>query len=191
MFSRSCSLKIPNFAEAHSLLALCLLENRDSAHDATREAEHAIHLEPDSGFAHYARASVLVKRNQFEEASLRIQEALRLDPDQSHYHALHALILAQQSQWPAALDAASRGLSLDPEDTSCASLRHWLSNALGEKERRSSAGRCSRFTQSRFGASPCHARLGPLAERGLSGSPDFLSRSRFDLNQPTSLLDKE
>lgn len=123
----------PNFAEAHSLLALCLLENRDSWHDATREAEHAIHLEPDSGFAHYARASVLVKRNQFEEASSSIQEALRLDPDQSHYYALHASILAQQSQWPAALDAASRGLSLDPEDTSCASLRALALERLGRK----------------------------------------------------------
>ncbi len=124
----------PEVGEAHSLLALCMLENRDHWHDATREAERGIYLEPDAGFAHYVRAAVLEKRNQFADASISILEALRLEPYQSHFHALHASILLQERKWAKALDAASQGLQFDPEDTACANMRSLALERLGRTE---------------------------------------------------------
>ncbi len=121
----------PEVGEAHSLLALCMLEDRDHWHEATREAERGIHLEPDAGFAHYVRAAVLGKRNQFADASISILEALRLEPYQSHFHALHASILLQERKWAQALDAATQGLQFDPEDTACANMRSLALERLG------------------------------------------------------------
>jgi tetratricopeptide (TPR) repeat protein len=121
----------PDLSEAHALLALCWLENKDKWHDATREAEYAIHLEPDSPLAHYVHACVLDKRSRTNEAIEAIVEAIRLDPSSSHYYAKHAALLAQKTKWQEALEAASIGLSLDPEDTSCASLRAFALERLG------------------------------------------------------------
>ncbi len=121
----------PSVAQAHSLLALCLLNDRDQWHEATREAEQGIHLAPDSGFAHFVRASTLEKRNQFEEALRSSEEALRLEPYQSHFHALHASILGQMKRWNEALDAATQGLAIDPDDTSCANMRTLALERLG------------------------------------------------------------
>lgn len=124
----------PEVGEAHSLLALCMLDNRDLWHEATREAERGIHLEPDAGFAHYVRSAVLEKRNQLAEATASIREALRLEPYQSHFHALHASILSQERKWAQALDAATAGLQFDPDDAACANMRSLALERLGRTE---------------------------------------------------------
>ena len=124
----------PNDAEAHSLLALCMLENRDLWHDATREAEHAVGLAPDSSLSHYILAAVHEKRNRFPEALLAIDEAMRLSPDQSQYYGLKASVLGQQLNWRAALESATIGLSLNPEDESCSSIRAISLERLGKTE---------------------------------------------------------
>ena len=111
-----------------------MIENRDQWHDATREAERGIQLNPDTGFAHYVRAAILGKRNQFAEASVSILEALRLEPYQSHFHALHASILLQEKKWTQALEASSQGLQFDPEDAACANMRSLALERLGRTE---------------------------------------------------------
>ena len=121
----------PDNAGAHALLALCLLDNNDHWHNATREAEQSIHLAPDDSFSHYVLASVLEKRSRFDEAISAISEAIRLDPGQSHYYALHASLLAQIENWPSCLETASLGLQLDPDDTSCANMRAFALERLG------------------------------------------------------------
>jgi tetratricopeptide (TPR) repeat protein len=122
----------PNIAEAHSLLALCLLENRDQWHNATREAEMAIGLSPDSSLSHYVLATILEKRNRFPEALQALDQAIQLAPEQSHFYGLKASILGQQSRWLEALEAATVGLSLDAEDESCSSIRAIAMERLGK-----------------------------------------------------------
>lgn len=122
----------PNVAEAHSLLALCLLENRDQWHEATREAEQAVGLAPDSSASHYVLAAVHEKRNRFPEALQSLNEAIQLSPELSHYYGLKASVLGQQSKWKEALEIASIGLSLDAEDETCASMRSISLERLGK-----------------------------------------------------------
>lgn len=124
----------PNIGEAHALLALCWLENRDLWHDATREAQQAIHLEPDNPMAHYVLACVFDKRERLNEAKEAILEAIRLDPGQPSFHAMHASLLSQSHQWQASLDAANIGLMLDPENVACANLRSFALERLGKTQ---------------------------------------------------------
>ena len=63
--------------------------------DATREAEQAIHLEPDVPMSHYVYACVLDKRSRPDEALNAIREAIRLNPGESSFYALNASLLLQ------------------------------------------------------------------------------------------------
>lgn len=121
----------PNVAEAHALLALCMSHDRDNWHEATREAEQAIHLAPDQGLSHYALAVVLQKRNRLPEALESARETLRLDAYQTHYYGLTASILAQQTRWQEALDIASTGLEIDPDHEGCTTIRSLALERLG------------------------------------------------------------
>ena len=123
----------PDDAEAHALLALCLLDDKDRWHDATREAEQSIHLAPAQPFSHYVMASVLNKRSRTAESLSAIDESIRLDPGQSLFYALRASLLAQLQRWPDCLEAASLGLQMDPDDTSCANMRSLALERLGRK----------------------------------------------------------
>src|SRR5688572_23850035 len=68
----------PHNADAHAMLALCLAERKDFS-QAEHEADAAVGLAPDDGFAHYARAKVLYDRNRLADAVAAIEQALRLD----------------------------------------------------------------------------------------------------------------
>ena len=122
----------PNDADAHAMLSLCLSHDEDSWHDATREAEQAIHLAPDFATSHYAMAVVLANRNRFPEASKAIEEALRLDPYQPEFYRLAGSIQAQQQHWQPALDFASEGLAIDPDDEGCSAIRFPCAGASWE-----------------------------------------------------------
>ena len=52
----------PDNSEAHGMLALCLMQDRDQLTEATHEAQQAIHLDPDDPFGYYIQALVLDKR---------------------------------------------------------------------------------------------------------------------------------
>ncbi len=124
----------PNHAVAHALLALCLLEDRDQWLQATREAEQAIGLEPDSGFAHYVLANVLSKRNRHDEALSAINTALSIDSEDADYYGLQASLYARQDRWRQALESAEQGLSFDAENSSCESIRSLALERLGRVE---------------------------------------------------------
>ncbi|MEL6107748.1 MAG: tetratricopeptide repeat protein [Planctomycetota bacterium] len=121
----------PNDAQAHALLSLCMSHNQDLWHDATREAEHAIHLAPDDSLSHYAHAVVLTNRNRFADANSSIEEALRLEPHQTEYYGLAGSIAMRQQQWERALDLATQGLAIDPDDEGCSALRSLALERLG------------------------------------------------------------
>ena len=52
----------PQDGYAHSLLAICMTRDRDRLLEATREAEAAIHADPDEAFSYYAHSMVMSKR---------------------------------------------------------------------------------------------------------------------------------
>ncbi len=105
----------PHEPVAHSLLALCLLDDAQRLLQAQEEAELAIHLAPEYDFAFYVLALVQHRRHRPQEALAAINQALALDPaDASYYHLLGQLRL-ESGQWQAALQAARTGLSFDSE----------------------------------------------------------------------------
>lgn len=121
----------PDVAEAHALLAMCMTQDQDQWHDATREAERAIYLAPDQSLSHYALAAVLEKRNRLPEALAAAREAIRLDGYVAHYFALAASIEAQQLNWKSAHEIASQGLEVDPDDEGCTTIRALSLERLG------------------------------------------------------------
>jgi len=105
----------PHEPVAHSLLALCLLDDAQRLPQAQEEAELAIHLAPEYDFAFYVLALVQHRRHRPQEALAAFNQALALDPaDASYYHLLGQLRL-ESGQWQAALQAARTGLGFDSE----------------------------------------------------------------------------
>ncbi len=121
----------PENGFAHSLLAICMMRDRDQLLAATQEAEQGIHLDPDFSFAYYAHCMVMTRRGQTEDAMRSIQRAIELDPTDADFHGLHAALLGDKKQWQASLDAADTGLSYDPENEQCASYRSHALERLG------------------------------------------------------------
>ena len=104
----------PHDFVAHSLLAVCLLE-QDQPADAQAEAELAIHLAPEYDFAFYALALIEHRQHHPKESLAAINQALALDPNDVDYYHLLGQLRLQSGQWQAALLAAQTGLSLDAE----------------------------------------------------------------------------
>ncbi len=123
----------PNSAEAHSALAICLVE-REAFKEATEEAEHAIHLAPDSPFVHYVLSLVLLRRNRPLEAEQAIKNALQLDPYDADYFGMLAGISFTRRRWSDALEAAEQGLQIDPEHVDCTNMRARSLVKLGRKD---------------------------------------------------------
>lgn len=69
----------PDLAEAHALLAFCLLK-RKRLHVAALEAARALELEPDSVYSHLAAALVAIARRRPSEAETHLNAARELDP---------------------------------------------------------------------------------------------------------------
>jgi tetratricopeptide (TPR) repeat protein len=122
----------PHNAQAHSLLALCVLK-QERLDEAQAEAEQAIALEPDWPNAHYVRSIVLEHRNKFAEAATSAREALRLDPSDPDNYARLGFVNFRQGLWQAAFDAAEKGLSFDAEHEDCGNLRTLALTRLGRK----------------------------------------------------------
>ncbi|MCM2372624.1 tetratricopeptide repeat protein [Aporhodopirellula aestuarii] len=124
----------PGVAEAHAMLSLCMSHDRDQWHDATREAEQAIHQAPDMGFSHYALAVIMQKRKRLPEALNAAKEAIRLDTAEPQYYALAASIHAQQQQWQNALETSTEGLAIDPDSEGCSTIRSLALERLGRPD---------------------------------------------------------
>lgn len=123
----------PDFAMAHGLLALCLLQ-RKNLKEATEAAERAVGLAPDLPFAHYVLACTLLERNRLSEAEEAVKQAIELNPYDADLHMLLGNIFMNQRRWTAALDEADEGLRLDPEHGACANLRAMALVKLGRKD---------------------------------------------------------
>ncbi|HEX6962655.1 MAG TPA: tetratricopeptide repeat protein [Lacipirellula sp.] len=122
----------PHSAQAHSLLALCVLK-QERLDEAQSEAEQAIALEPDWPRAHYVRSAVLEHRNRFAEAEASAREAVRLDASDPDNYARLGFVKYRQGDWLAAFTAAEKGLSFDAEHGDCGNLRTLALTKLGRR----------------------------------------------------------
>ncbi len=110
---QECLAGDPDHAEAHALLALCLLDLRLLG-PAQAEAEAALLCDPQEALAHSAMGSVCLGDRRFTRASEHYERALQLDPSDSYHHlrvAHLAAVLDQPRQ-----HLLERALQLDPDD---------------------------------------------------------------------------
>lgn len=121
----------PDFGIAHSLLAICIMRDRDKLAEATLEAEQGIHLDPDSGFAFYVHAIVMNARNRFEDAMGSVVRAIELDPSEARYHGTQAQLFAKKEKWEPCLETAQTGLQFDAEDEVCQLMNTLALERLG------------------------------------------------------------
>lgn len=124
----------PDLANAHSLLAICLLQEEGHLEEATKEAEQGIHFAPDDEFAFYVHALVLNKRNRLDESIQSVRQAIAIDPSSATFHGLLAQLWARKNKWKEVLKSAETGLQYDPEDESCRALRSVALERLGRVE---------------------------------------------------------
>lgn len=123
----------PDAALPHALYSLCLTE-RDEYKPAADAARHAIGLDPELDYAHFALARALLGQNKFKEADTAIAEAQRLDPYDADYCGLRALIQLQQERPKEALATAERGLSIAADHTGCLNIRAMALVKLGRRD---------------------------------------------------------
>lgn len=105
----------PEHAEAHALLALCLLALRRLT-AAGYEARTALSFEPESPLALSASARVLLAQRKFGEARERVDHLLEVEPDSPSSYRLLADILHFENRDDEAGAALRKALELDPED---------------------------------------------------------------------------
>lgn len=118
----------PDFADAHALLAICLL-NKRRLHAAAHEAQLALVLEPESLLTQYAMAHVRLAQRQFAQAEQHIQQLLVLAPEEADYYRLLAQLYnltGRRKDIPPLLDKA-RELDPDDPDTMVAYGEYYLS----------------------------------------------------------------
>ncbi|QDT10347.1 tetratricopeptide repeat protein [Planctomycetes bacterium K23_9] len=121
----------PQNGYAHSLLAICMMRDRDQLLAATQEAEQGIHCEPEFSFSYYAHSMVMQKRGQYDAAMQSVKRAIEIDPTDAAFHASQAGLFAHSDKWAECLEATETGLSFDPENQQCASLRSHALERLG------------------------------------------------------------
>lgn len=122
----------PEHADAHALLALCLIR-RKRLHAARLEAECAAELEPESAFAHLAMGAVLVARREFKLAEQHYLSAQQLDPESDRPHAHLAALYSAWGMKPQAMDHAVQACEFAPENASNWALRGHLEFSAGNR----------------------------------------------------------
>jgi tetratricopeptide (TPR) repeat protein len=150
----------PHDAQAHALLALCLVR-LERFREALAEAQQAIHLAPDSPFAHFVQAVVLhddeqwasrdrltltphTQRNvraRLELAQRCVEEAIRLNPDLAAGYYLRASIQSQLERREEALLSIEQALASEPGDTGYQVFRVELLRQMGRGAEAAAAAR--------------------------------------------------
>lgn len=104
----------PNHAIGHSLLAICLLDQKRIT-AAKYEAAIALELEPESDFSHYTQAMILLSDRQFRKAEEHIQQALTINPSDAEYHLALASVYQMTHQAELQKEALEKAISIAPD----------------------------------------------------------------------------
>jgi tetratricopeptide (TPR) repeat protein len=128
----------PGNAAGFALRALCLGQLGEWQ-EAVQSGRHAVAVEPDMAFAHWALAHVLADRRELRAALPHAREAVRLDPDEADHHALLARIDAASGRWDDALRAAEAALRLEHAHPGAQRIRALVLQQRGRAEEADSA----------------------------------------------------
>jgi adenylate cyclase len=119
----------PDYGRAHSLLAWVLMRRATFAGDLQaiiaelrRESQTALALDDRDPWAHFARASMLVRLHRSDEAVRELRRALELNPNFALAHAYLAVALTHRSRFDEVADNAHRALRLSPSDRNVAAF---------------------------------------------------------------------
>lgn len=123
----------PDVAEAHALLAHCLLR-RKRLHAAEFEAGQALALAPDSMESLVAAAAVALAKRRLDQASELLERALGIDPmsDDVLDHMARLAIVRGKEAEAVALNREAQ--SLDPERPDHVALGAWLALRRGDRD---------------------------------------------------------
>lgn len=121
----------PQNGYAHSLMAICMMRDRDRLLDATREAEAGIHADPDESYSYYVHSMVMSKRQQTDQALQSIERAIELEPTSADFHGKRAELYLEKKNWKACLKSAETGLQFDPENEACSAYRSLALERVG------------------------------------------------------------
>lgn len=105
----------PDFADAHALLAICLLDQR-RLHAASHEAGLALAQEPDLALAHYAKARILIGQRKFQDAKKHLELIIGENPQVVEFHRSLALLYELTRREDLRHETLQRALTLDPQD---------------------------------------------------------------------------
>lgn len=103
----------PDLAEAHALLALCLLEKR-RVYAAEQEAKTALAIEPSLELSHFALANIYIAQRKFTQAKESIQHLLEMDPHNVQYYLLKARLMDLIQKKAEILPLLEKALELEP-----------------------------------------------------------------------------
>ncbi|WP_395747269.1 tetratricopeptide repeat protein [Prosthecobacter sp.] len=115
------------------MLALCWMQEDDTAAKSVDAAQRAVALEPENAFARSVLALALNANARdgqtaaIKAALQQAEEAVKLDPDSDFSHAVLARLHLRQRDYPKAEISARAALALDTENTMAAEV---LSAAL-------------------------------------------------------------
>jgi adenylate cyclase len=119
----------PSYGQAHSLLAWVLMRRATFAGDLQaiiaelrRESQTALALDDRDPWAHFARASMLVRLHRSDEAVRELRRALELNPNFALAHAYLAVALTHRSRFDEVAYNAHRALRLSPSDRNVAAF---------------------------------------------------------------------
>lgn len=104
----------PQSAEAHALLAICLVNTR-RVHAARHEAELALVADPGLPLAHYAAAQVMIAQRKFKQAQQHLTQLLDMEPLNPAYHRSQAELYQLTGHLAESLEPLEKALELQPD----------------------------------------------------------------------------
>jgi tetratricopeptide (TPR) repeat protein len=105
----------PECAEAHALLALCLLNMR-RLHAGRHEARLALAKEPMLPLAHYVAALIDMAARRFKSAEQHLLQVLDLEPMEARYYRSLADLRQLTGRRKESLPLLEKALELQPDD---------------------------------------------------------------------------
>ncbi|WP_213877388.1 tetratricopeptide repeat protein [Pseudomonas sp. dw_358] len=102
-------------AEAHALLAICLINMR-RVHAARAESRLALAADPELPVAHYAMAVVAIAMRQFKPAEQHLRQLLDMEPLNPMYHRTLAELYSLTGRSALRLEQLQKALELGPDD---------------------------------------------------------------------------
>jgi tetratricopeptide (TPR) repeat protein len=120
---REILISQPEDAWAHAFLARAIgnLQKKERLDEALREAQAAIHADPNYAEGYFSLALIQFYRAP-AEAEQALNDAIRLEPENSHFYALLGQLHLFTAQPEKALDFALAGRLVDPLDVACANI---------------------------------------------------------------------